>query len=521
MLSKDFIQNNFPKGKLTLVCSRPSIGKTALAVSLAISMAEGNKKVVFFSLEMPKEQLCKRLERQFAKTGENFVIDDTPVAKLSYIRSRLETISADCVFIDYIQLMRGDNMEVSHEKEMSSIVCGLKDLARELDIPIIALAQMNRKGVSTGILPEDQVGTEVAILFRDENYQMKYESNKISYDFYLDSQTTAVSDRCRFLSSKDRVIETTLYKAFLDDKKIACRIFEILANDVLGVEQLEKIRLRYYDMHRNFFYYPKEEAERLGPEAGVWSFSKGLEPFRPKGWTRCYEDTTTVPVPITHQVFKDLTERTEKRGAIGLDLPTWFNLKDNERRIMIISQDPLRNNIWYSDTDKTPLGKTGYKEDYICNDALLSSPFGLHNRSWRDNRRGGGRMKLLVEQLIEYGYGVYLTDCRKYFVYDHEESDIYSSGKKDFYKSILKKEVDIIKPTCIVAMGNQAHGYCVELLGDDHRLKYVPHFSGAATWRAKKEFGIESRVTIEELAVIYAKKIINFSNDVTGAKDEL
>lgn len=47
MISKDFIQNNFPKGKLTLVCSRPSIGKTALAVSLAISMAEGNKKVVF------------------------------------------------------------------------------------------------------------------------------------------------------------------------------------------------------------------------------------------------------------------------------------------------------------------------------------------------------------------------------------------------------------------------------------------------------------------------------------------
>ena len=143
---------------------------------------------------------------------------------------------------------------------------------------------------------------------------------------------------------------------------------------------------------------------------------------------------------------------------------------------MLVAQDPLRNNTWYSDVDKFPKGKNGHKEDYICIDALVSSPFGLHGKSWRDKKNGGGRMALLVEKLIEHGYGVYLTDCRKYFVYDHKESAAYSSKKKNLYRSILEKEIEIIKPARIVAMGNQAYNYCRELLGDDHRLEYVRIF---------------------------------------------
>ena len=84
-------------------------------------------------------------------------------------------------------------------------------------------------------------------------------------------------------------METTLYSKFLDDKEIACQIYEMLANDILGKEQLEKIKLRYDDMYRNFFSYSKEEAGKLiksGTEACVWEFSKGVEPFTPKGWNR-------------------------------------------------------------------------------------------------------------------------------------------------------------------------------------------------------------------------------------------
>lgn len=305
-------------------------------------------------------------------------------------------------------------------------------------------------------------------------------------------------------------MDTTL---FLDDKKIAGWIYEMLANDILGKEQLEKIKLRYYDMSRNFSKYSKDEAEKSGHKDSVWEFSPGLEPFKPAGWERCYEDTTTVPIPITHPDFIDLTLRELKRGAIGLDLPTWFNLNDNNKRIMIIAQDPLRNNKWYSDIDipkKDREKKPGRKEDYICVDALVSSPFGLHGRGWRENKRGGGRMALLVEKLIEHGYGVYLSDCRKYFVYDASESAEYSKGKKDIYKAVLHKEIDIVNPKSIVALGNQAYSYCHELIGDDARLLYVPHFSGAATWKAKDFFNIPGtqKVSIEELAEKYAEYII-------------
>lgn len=312
-------------------------------------------------------------------------------------------------------------------------------------------------------------------------------------------------------------METTLYSTFLDDKEIACRIYEMLANDILGREQLEKIKLRYYDMYRNFFKYSKDEAEKLRLKAAVWDFSPGIEPFKPAGWNRYYEDTTTVPIPITHSDFKDLTTRTEKCGAIGLDLPTWFNLKNNDKRIMLVAQDPLRGNTWYSDVDKFPEGKIGRKEDYICIDALVSSPFGLHGKSWRDKKNGGGRMKALVEILIREGYGVYLTDCRKYFVYDRVESAKYSEGKKEIYKTILQKETDIVKPKKIVALGNQAYSYCNELIGDDTRLLYVPHFSGLATKRQKIFFKMDEtqKAAVEELARKYAEYIIaNVNNNI-------
>ena len=136
-----------------------------------------------------------------------------------------------------------------------------------------------------------------------------------------------------------------LYSKFLDDTEIACRIYEMLANDILGKKQLERIKLRYYDMRRNFFKYSKDEAKKLGKDA-VWEFSPGVEPFTPVGWERYYVDTILVPIPISHPNFIDLTMRKEKRGAIGLDLPTWFNLKDNDKRIMLVAQDPLRDNTW-------------------------------------------------------------------------------------------------------------------------------------------------------------------------------
>ena len=179
--------------------------------------------------------------------------------------------------------------------------------------------------------------------------------------------------------------------------------------------------------------------------------------------------------------------------------------------IILVAQDPLRDNTWYSDIDKFPKGKTGCKEDYICIDALVASPFGLHGKSWRDKKNGGGRMALLVEKLIEHGYGVYLTDCRKYFVYDHRESAEYSKEKKNIYKAILQKEIGIVNPQRIVAVGNEAYDYCYELIGDDVRLLHVPHISGLAAKKQKNYFELDEnkKTTIEELVERYAKYIIS------------
>lgn len=64
MISQNFIEDNFPKGKLTLVGGRLSVGKTAFAITLAVSMAKRNQKVIYFSLEMGKDQLVKRIMLQ-------------------------------------------------------------------------------------------------------------------------------------------------------------------------------------------------------------------------------------------------------------------------------------------------------------------------------------------------------------------------------------------------------------------------------------------------------------------------
>lgn len=167
MISQNFIENNFPKGELTLVGGCPSVGKTAFAVSLAISMSERNQKVIYFSLEMDREQLLKRITRQNMRMtiGENITICDTPFAKMSDVRSQFELQPSDYIIIDYAQLMEAENKELSGEDEVSSIICGLRNLARELRIPIIALSQMSRNG-DLGIRSDDLAGINVSILSR-------------------------------------------------------------------------------------------------------------------------------------------------------------------------------------------------------------------------------------------------------------------------------------------------------------------------------------------------------------------
>ena len=161
---------------LILVAARPSMGKTAFVLNMAQYMAfNQNQTVAIFSLEMSKEQLVNRLfsmesrvDSQHIRTGKlsdaewekliesagmigrsNLIIDDTPGISISELRSKCRKYKLEhdlkIVIIDYLQLMSGSGRgSDSRQQEISDISRSLKALARELEVPVIALSQLSR-----------------------------------------------------------------------------------------------------------------------------------------------------------------------------------------------------------------------------------------------------------------------------------------------------------------------------------------------------------------------------------------
>jgi replicative DNA helicase len=167
-------------GDLIIVAGRPSMGKTALALNIAVNAARAGEgvQVVVFSLEMPKEQLASRMLCSEARVNASLVrtgrlhrddwpplvraageiselpiwIDDTPGLSLMELRAKARRLKAEkglsLVVIDYLQLMRSGSRSESREQEISEISRSLKALAKELNLPVLALSQLNR-GVET------------------------------------------------------------------------------------------------------------------------------------------------------------------------------------------------------------------------------------------------------------------------------------------------------------------------------------------------------------------------------------
>ncbi|MHB8068028.1 MAG: replicative DNA helicase [Desulfobaccales bacterium] len=167
----------FQPSDLIIIAARPSMGKTALALNIAFNAAyKPRTPVAFFSLEMSKEQLVRRLlstigevdasqirRAAFLTTQEwahlqeaagylidcPIYIDDTPAASVLEIRAKCRRLKAEgklgLVVIDYLQLMRGRGDAPSREQEISEISRSLKALAKELAVPVIALSQLNRR----------------------------------------------------------------------------------------------------------------------------------------------------------------------------------------------------------------------------------------------------------------------------------------------------------------------------------------------------------------------------------------
>ena len=170
------ITNRWQKSDLIIIAARPAMGKTAFVLSMAKNMAvEYNFPVAIFSLEMSNVQLVNRLivnvseiEGEKIKHGKlaNFeweqlhsrtsqllnapiFIDDTPSLSVFELRTKARRLVKEqkiqCIIIDYLQLMNASGMNYgSREQEVSMISRSLKGLAKELNIPIIALSQLNR-----------------------------------------------------------------------------------------------------------------------------------------------------------------------------------------------------------------------------------------------------------------------------------------------------------------------------------------------------------------------------------------
>ena len=150
----DYKLSGLQRSDLILIAARPSMGKTAFVLNIAQHVAfRQNLAVAIFSLEMSKEQLVNRLfSLEWAGTIGNsrMIIDDTSGISISEMRSKCRKykleLGLDLIIIDYLQLMSagGGRKNESRQQEISEISRSLKGLARELNVPVIALSQLSR-----------------------------------------------------------------------------------------------------------------------------------------------------------------------------------------------------------------------------------------------------------------------------------------------------------------------------------------------------------------------------------------
>lgn len=175
----DRITGGFQAGDLVILAGRPGMGKSALALSICRNIVVEGKKPMLFSLEMSTEQLVNRfvvmktgipyediihperldhgqmlsVEDAYVTTGDmDIVIDDNASMTINKIRARCLTYAQrhplDIIVVDYMQLMSSDERSGNREGEISKLSRGLKVLAKELKVPVLALSQLNRNAES-------------------------------------------------------------------------------------------------------------------------------------------------------------------------------------------------------------------------------------------------------------------------------------------------------------------------------------------------------------------------------------
>ena len=215
----DKIITGLNRSDLILLAARPGMGKTSFALDIAKHVAVNQKKTVaFFSLEMSRDQIATKLlsseamvERtkiftgeisdeewsRIVKTGDvlskcDIYLDDTPSITVGEIRSKLKRLkNIDFVVVDYLKLMSSGGKNNNHVQEISEIIKSLKELAKELNIPVLCVSQLSRSpeerddhrpmisdlGESVSIVQDSDV---VLLLYR-EGYYTKCNDTQIDH----------------------------------------------------------------------------------------------------------------------------------------------------------------------------------------------------------------------------------------------------------------------------------------------------------------------------------------------------
>ena len=253
------------KSDLIIIGARPAMGKTSLALNLARNTAMmGKKKVLFFSLEMTKEQLAQRVlstearvESTKMRTGNisgdewtklatatallsncELYFDDTSNMTVSEMKSRIRRLKdVDAVFVDYLQLMKSGSRVESRVQEVSEITRNLKLMAKDLNIPVVVLAQLARttEGRGKSHKPQlsdlresgsiEQDADIVIMLYRDEYYAAEKD------DGADDVEKPSVNE-AEFIISKNRHGPTTTVKVAWNGDYTLFSNLETIRNDM-------------------------------------------------------------------------------------------------------------------------------------------------------------------------------------------------------------------------------------------------------------------------------------------------
>lgn len=253
------------KSDLLIIGARPAMGKTSLALNLARNTAMmGKKKVLFFSLEMTKEQLAQRVlstearvestkmrtgnisNDEWAKLGTatallsncELYFDDTSNMTVSEMKSRIRRLrDVDAVFVDYLQLMKSGTRSESRVQEVSEITRNLKLMAKDLNIPVVVLAQLARSTEGRGKSHKPQLSDLresgsieqdadiVIMLYREEYYSSEKDDNA------YEAEKPPVNE-AEFIIAKNRHGPTTTVKVAWNGDYTLFSNLETIRNDM-------------------------------------------------------------------------------------------------------------------------------------------------------------------------------------------------------------------------------------------------------------------------------------------------